>query len=259
MGIVRKIVSVIAGLALAVAFVGAGFVVCATPPVTSALSNMFSDDALSPFSRSQLVTVAEATRDYSFGAHDKAALYEAIYKVDLQLRQEIVNANGTIPFAFPRLDVVTDRGSVEQYETAFRGASELYCYSADTISHLDDCHDIASRAYPLVIAFAAIGALGLVLVGVTGGKRKVGAVLLVSGVVVLVSFIALGAWAAIDFAGFFAAFHGILFAQGNWTFPYDSLLICALPAPFWAGMGVVWLAVSLLASVLAVVVGKRLR
>ena len=49
------------------------------------------------------------------------------------------------------------------------------------------------------------------------------------GIIVLVAFVALGVWAIVDFNGFFTAFHQAFFAQqGNWAFPYDSLLICAL-------------------------------
>ena len=71
---------------------------------------------------------------------------------------------------------------------------------------------------------------------------------------------AVGAWAAIDFTGFFAAFHQLFFAQqGNWTFPYDSLLICSLPQPFWMGMGIVFLLVAVLVCVASILVGQRLR
>ena len=259
MKIARRIISVVAAIALAVAFVGAGFAACTAPPVTTALANMFSDDATSPFSRSQLVQVADATRDYSFGDHSKSDLYRTIYEVDAQYKQQVESGGGTLPADFPKLDVVTDRSDVTQLAAAFTTASEMYCYSPDTVSHLDDCHNIAAVAYPLVITVAAIGLIGLVFAGVTGRKRLVGNVLLAAGVVVLVAFIGLGVWAAIDFTGFFATFHQLLFSQGNWTFPYDSLLICALPTAFWMGMGVAWLAVSALVSILSIAIGKRLR
>ncbi len=84
-----------------------------------------------------------------------------------------------------------------------------------------------------------------------------GVVLVAAGTVVLVAFAGLGIWAAVNFAGFFAAFHGLFFSQGNWTFPYDSLLICSLPTEFWMGMGAIWLLVSVLASVLSIVVGLK--
>lgn len=259
MAIVRRIVSVVAAIALAVSFAGAGFLACTQPFVTSALANLFSDDATSPFSRSQLVQVADATRDYSFGDHSLGDLYRAIYEIDSQFQQQVESGGGTVSADFPKLGAVTDVDDVQQLAAAFAGASEMYCYSPDTVSHLDDCHDIASIAYPLVVTMATAGLVGLVFTGFMSRKRGAGNVLLAAGIVVLASFIGLGVWAAVDFAGFFATFHGFLFSQGNWTFPYDSLLICALPAAFWMGMGVVWLAVSVLASILSIVIGKKVR
>jgi len=266
MKILGKIAAVVATVALAVAFVGAGFLVCTTPPVTHMLANMFSDDVTSPFSRSQLVQVAEATRDYSFGSHDKAALYRAIYRVDAQYQQLVEDAGGVVPIGFPQLYVVAegadgpgaDSVKATQYSAVFNGASEMYCFSPETISHLDDCYNLARIAYPLIIVAAIVGIALLVLVGVTGRKRAVGRVLLAAGIAVLVVFAGLGVWAAIDFAGFFTLFHNLFFSQGNWTFPFDSLLICALPTPFWAGMGVVWLVVTLLVCVVSILVGRRL-
>ena len=83
--------------------------------------------------------------------------------------------------------------------------------------------------------------------------------LLGAGIIVLVAFVGLGAWAAISFDSFFTTFHSLFFSQGNWTFPYDSLLICALPTEFWMGMGVVWLAVSFAVSILSIIIGRRLK
>ena len=259
MKVLRGIISVIATVALAVTFVGAGFLACTAPPVTQALANTFSDDVTSPFSRSQLVQVANATRDYSFGTHDQASLYRIIYEVDREYARQIEDAGGAVPPDFPRLDAVGNPSDVAQVAAVFANASEMYCYWPETVSHLDDCFALAKVAYPLLATLAIVGVACLVFVGVTGRKRAVGSVLRAAGIVVLVAFIGLGVWAAIDFTGFFTQFHNLFFSQGNWTFPYDSLLICALPTPFWAGMGVMWLFVTLLISLLCVTVGSKLR
>jgi len=53
--------------------------------------------------------------------------------------------------------------------------------------------------------------------------------------------VVLAAVAAVtDFDTFFSAFHGVFFAEGTWTFPYDSLLIRLFPEPFWAVSGASW-------------------
>ena len=85
-----------------------------------------------------------------------------------------------------------------------------------------------------------------------------GIMLRVGGIVVLAAFAALGIWALVDFNGFFSAFHGVFFSQGNWTFAYDSLLICALPTAFWMGMGILWLVVSVVLCAICIMVGGRL-
>lgn len=259
MKIVRGIIAAITAVALAVVFVAAGFAVCILPPVTQGLSNLFAKDGLSPYDRTQLVQVADATRDFSFGQHDERALYRAVYQVCKDYEQKLVNAGGAVPSDFPKLDRVTDLNSLPQLKSAFEGASELYCYSENTVSHLDDCYALVAKAFPLLIIALAVAIVGLVFTGVTGRKRAVGSVMLAAGVMVNVAFVTLGVWAAVDFDGFFRAFHQLFFSQGNWEFPYDSLLICALPTEFWMGMGAVWLAVSFAVSVLAIVFGRKLK
>ena len=259
MKVLRGIIAAVTAIALAVVFVAAGLAVCMTPPVTQSLSNMFAKDGLSPYDRSQLVQVADATRDFSFGTHDERALYRTIYQVCKEYEQKITNAGGAAPSDFPKLDRVTDMTSLSQLKSAFAGASELYCYSENTVAHLDDCYKLVSTAFPMVIVALAVAFVGLVFSGVTGRKRRVGSVLFSAGVIVIVAFVALAVWAVVDFNGFFRMFHQLFFSQGNWEFPYDSLLICALPTEFWMGMGIVWLVVTVVLSAFSILVGRKLQ
>ena len=256
---VRGIFAVVVAIALAVAYVAAGLAVCMLPPVTHSLSSVFAKDDLSPYSRAQLVEVADATRDFSFGSHDEAALYRTVYVVCDDYRQAILNAGGAMPADFPNLDAVTDMGSLVQLKTAFADASELYCYSANTVAHLDDCYRLVALAFPVLVVALAVAVVGLVFIGVSGRKRWVGGTLQAAGIVVVLAVLALAIWAIVDFAGFFRTFHQLFFSQGNWEFPYDSLLICALPTEFWMGMGAVWLVVTLVVSALSMFVGRKLR
>ena len=256
---VRIIINVVTAIMLAASIVGVGFLACTVPALTHALATVFADDATSPLDRNQLVRVADETRSYSFADHDLLALYQVIYEVDAEYRDAVgYSAASSTSTGFPRIDQVSDKTSLQQLESAFRGASELYCYSQDTIKHLDDCHNVAKTAYPFIAAALILCVAGAVFTGVTGGRRHVGRVLMASGVAVLLCFVALGAWAIVDFGGFFAAFHSLFFSQGSWQFPYDSLLICALPTPFWVGMGVAWFVVALVLSVASIVVGRKL-
>lgn len=256
----RKIVAVVTAIALAFTFVGLGFVACTLPPVTHALSSAFSRDDISPFDRNQLVKVADATRDYLFGAHNELALYRMVYEVDEEYAKALADKGGIVPAEFPAMGAVRDGSDVSQYKAAFNGASEMYCYSQQTISHLDDCYAIAAAAYPALIAIGLIALAGLVFTHVTGSARRTGVVLFGAGAGVVVVLALLAVWAIIDFNGLFTVFHQLFFAQqGNWTFPYDSLLICSLPEAFWMGMGVVWVVSSLVLSGLSAVIGGRLK
>lgn len=259
MKVARGIFSVITTLALVVTFVAVGLAVCMLPPVTHGLATMFVDDGTSPFSRAQLVQVADATRDYSFGMHDERDLYRVIYQVDAEYKKTITNAGGVVPADFPKLEKVTDLSNLQQMKEANNGASEMYCFSNETVAHLDDCYRLASTLFPVVVIIAAIALVGLVFCGVTGRRRSVGTVLMAAGILLIVVFVGLAVWAFINFNSFFAVFHQVFFSQGNWQFPYDSLLICSLPTPFWMGMGVVCLVVALLLSVLSIVIGKKVR
>lgn len=256
----NKVIAVITALALAVSFVAAGLAVCITPSVTHALSSVFARDDISPFTRTELVKVADATRDFSFGSHDLGKLYLTIYEVDGEYAERLAATSATVPQGFPKLSSQVNTTNANQLAAVFKDASVMYCYDEKTISHLDDCYRLFTNAKPGLIIVAGLAFIGMVVMGVRGGRKKLGHVLMASGIIVVVAFIALGVWAILDFNGFFEAFHKAFFAQqGNWSFPYDSLLICSLPEPFWMGMGVLWLVVTVLLSVLFFVVGNALR
>ena len=260
MAFVRNIVNVVAACALAVLIVLTGLAACLLPPVTHGLSSAFARDDLNPLDRNQLVKVADATRDYSFGSHDEVELYRIIYDIDVEYRDHVgYSAASTTGAGFPRLDNVTDRANLDQLKSAFSGASELFCFSQETVSHLDDCYRIAQSGVAWAVACVIAAIFAFAFTGLTGGKRRVAAALLGAGGVVLTAFAALGIWAIVDFNGLFTTFHRLFFAQGGWTFPYDSLLICALPTEFWMGMAFVWLAVSALLSILSILIGFKLR
>ena len=117
---------------------------------------------------------------------------------------------------------------------------------------------MACVAKPALVIVAALCIAGLSHVAVRISRRALGRTLMASGGLVLAAFCALGAWAAIDFDGLFAAFHSLFFQAGTWTFPYDSLLITLYPTAFWMGMGGIWLAVTCGLSILAVLIGFTL-
>lgn len=254
----QRALIVMASLGLAVLLVGAGFLACAFPPTTGLLAAATVDDVTSPFNVSELTSVAVAARDYAFGGHDRAALERVILEANQDLQAEAAASGRTLPPGAPRLEGV-DVSDAAAVTAALASASEMYAFSEDTISHLDDCNAIARGAYLMLAVLAATGLGTLVWCLRSGRRRILGQVLIAAGTGVLVCFLVLGIAAAVDFDGFFTLFHGVFFSQGNWQFPYDSLLICSLPTPFWAGMGAIWLGVAALACVACIICGTRLR
>lgn len=229
-------IAVLGALFLAATYVGIGYACCAGIPfVAEKVAYATVDDADSPFDRHQLVEGALAVRDYSFGSHDLAALEDAVRGMNEQA--------GT-PYA---------------HEVDILDAPVQYSLDRDQVAHLDDVNDLAGRAMMPILGVAAIAAFLLFAGFRMFGARTVSNMLLAAGVAVIVAMGVVGVCALVSFDGFFGAFHSALFAEGTWTFPADSLLITMLPEPFWAGMGAVWLFLSLALSVLSVVLGAVLR
>ena len=83
----------------------------------------------------------------------------------------------------------------------------------------------------IVVALVAVAACAHMAVRV--GRRALGGVAQAAGIAVVAVFALLAAWVVVDFNGFFAAFHSLFFANGTWTFSYDSLLITMYPPEFW--------------------------
>ena len=235
----NNILSFITTLTLAVTLVAAGLAVCCLPPTTSVLATMFSgtDNTDTPFSKDELVRAAVATRDYTVGTHDHAAVMGVIAAINRDANTEFATAD----------------------EATLLAAPDVFTLDAEALSHLDDVYNVISTAGIALGVCALVALIGLILLGVRLGKRRVGGVLLSSSALVLGVFAALAAWVIIDFNGFFAAFHSLFFAAGSWTFSYESLLITMYPPAFWIGMGVVWLAVTGLLSILAMVMGVMFR
>lgn len=277
----RPVIAVVkagSALALAVALAGAGVGVAALPATTALLAPRTVAADASPFTADQLAEGAQAVRDYSFGAHDLHQLQAVQYRMNQQLATEqageggaatALDANGTAAVsataptaspARPAVDPAADPDQLtdQQLAAAFANADQRYCLDQAAISHLDDVHAVASTAFALLAACAALAVAGLAHVAFYRGRRAMAMPLMAAGGAVLVAFALLGAWAALDFDGLFTVFHSLFFEGQSWVFPSNSLLICMLPQGFWIGMGVVWLAVTAGLSILSFTLGITL-
>lgn len=263
-----KLISIVSGIALAVTLVAAGFVACAAFDLpTRMLSQAFSNDADSPYTKEELVVAAVAAKHYTINDNDCYALYTSMDAV-----AQSAQADGrTLPEGLNLYDtyITTSRDAqpvdpteedliMAEYGLSF-AEEEPYALTPDALSHLDDVYDVIQQAKPWLCAAAVIAYVGCIAVAFRGGMRSLGRVLTGAGAGVFAVFALLAAWVAVDFNGFFAAFHSLFFAAGTWTFSWDSLLICMYPPEFWVGMGAIWLAVTVAGCVVCLIIGKLLK
>lgn len=228
-------IAILGSIFLAITYIAIGYAVCAGIPfVTEKVAAATVDDASSPFGKVELVEGAVATRDYSFGSHDLDAYMATIRDM---------NQEAGTPYA----------------DGDLAGAPEQYTVTPEAITHLDDVYEVSSRLLMPIFGIAAIAAFLLFGGFRMFGPRVVANMLVIGGCIAGGLLVLLGLWALISFDSFFAAFHGLFFAQGTWTFPSDSLLITMLPEGFWAGIGGVWLTLSILLAAVSVVLGVVLR
>ncbi len=237
--VIHRIAQTCAVFTLAFTFIAAGLALCCIPQTTKLLAESFSgqDNPDTAFSHEDLVWASLVTRDYTIGSNDLDALITMLQQI---------NRNADTPYS---------NADDEEILTA----PERYTLDEAAISHLDDVYEVISVALWVfaAIAIAAVASCSHVLYHL--GKHAFGTVLLEAGIGVILLFSLIGTWALIDFNGFFAFFHSLFFADGTWTFSYQSLLITMYPLAFWMGMGSIWLAITGVLSILSLAAGIYLR
>lgn len=244
----------LATIAFALVLALAGLAVCSLPTTTLALSSLFSDDETSPYTAEQLTRAALATRDYTVGSHDRSALNAVIDPMEAALAEEAGLTLDEVRSGKAASSMVAATTLAKPGTPSFGDTTRL---PEDALSHLDDVYAVIQPAFAAFgIASAAAAGCALVLSG--RSRRALGGALVLAGSLTLALFALVGAWAALDFDGMFAAFHSLFFAAGTWTFYADSLLICMYPIAFWMGMGIVWLVATALGCTLCLIIGRSL-
>ena len=242
-------------VALVVTLVLAGLAVCLVPVTTQMVAGSTCLDEESPYTRDELVVLAVAARDYTVGPHVGDDLLRAEAAVLASAIEDGRVGAAAVSLTPAELRTAT----LHQLALCFADLPEQLVLDDAAISHLDDCHEVASLGLRVFLVSAAVAVLLAVVRGFVWGRRALGGTLKAAGLVVAAAFAVLGCWALVDFQSLFALFHGLLFAEGTWKFPWDSLLICMYPDAFWYGMAAVWVAVSSAFAITCVAVGRVLR
>lgn len=275
MNVLKGIATGIASAVLAVTLFAAGFGACCLPLTTQLLSQATSDTEHAPYTPKQLTTLAVATRDftvddYGRSAYGSTGAETALANAILQAAQSASAEGSPVAgkWSTPARAAVESAASSSATADAVFGTlatvSDNYALDADAVSHLQDCNVLIRAATPWLWACAGASFLVLAALHLANKRnprcaRTASRICTVAPCVLLVLLAAAGAWAAVDFDGFFSAFHGVFFPQGNWTFGYDSLLICMYPIRFWMGMGAVWAATTILCCIASLALGRKLR
>lgn len=289
----ERLAAAVGSALLAVALLAAGLFACCLPITTELLAPWAEDSGDSPYAAEQLQRLARAARDYTVdlrpeGNQVALAKLDAVQAAEALAASEDPAKRDQWTLRAREAAALYDGGDDSQGERegaeraadgqntgagamgsggpstaavasrALAAVSDRYALDADAISHLDDCNRlITAAALPLGLCAAGAVALGLAL-GLQGHRRALGWMLALGPAVMAAVLAALALWAAVDFMGFFRAFHGLFFPQGNWTFAIDSLLITMYPTNFWMGMGAVWAVTTLVLSILCLGFGIRL-
>jgi integral membrane protein (TIGR01906 family) len=255
-----KICACICTIALVIASITAGFAACCAPLTTEMLSSSTSDTQDSPYSSSELNELACITRTYTVEGMSHQNLYAQIAPIIREAATDPARSSALEQRwnrALSKANVTIDDNDatlcqgLAQYSTA-------YMLDEDALSHLDDCYRLISCVAPWLIAIACIAIITLLILCKTN-RALTSHILTIASITAIGVFIIFGIWACADFDGFFAQFHHLLFPQGNWTFDADSLLICMYPIDFWMGMGLTWLATTLLICIIGAISARLLR
>lgn len=106
--------------------------------------------------------------------------------------------------------------------------------------HLEDVRAVL-RGARRATAVMFVAALGWVLGLVALGRRSMaGRLLRSAGLGAIAAPVLAGLFGLLSFDALFASFHALLFTEGSWVFPSDSLLIQAFPLRFWQAAGALW-------------------
>lgn len=255
-GLARKLVllvlSIATSIALAYSLFGLGFMVCTTPQATSAIGGTFSGWEHATYPKEDMEQIAEAVRSFSIEGTSSEELYNTIYDALQQTQPQIA----ALFEAGSANDTTVDTSQLES--TNLAELEEEFSLPRNALSHLQDCTPIFTTGRISVGVVGAFGIAGLIALGILSGRKRIGGALIAASSLVIGVLVALGLWAAIDFEGLFTWMHTVLFAQGNWTFDPDSLLITLFPEAFWAAMAGLWILSSIVFALIAGFVGKIL-
>lgn len=187
--------------------------------VTEILSNATNTYQYTNYTKEQVTTSAVLTKDFSVGAIS----YEELTN---ELKEIGVNPDDL------------DKGMID---------------------HLSECTPIFKTItlIEIICVIALIVFAGFFLK--QQGHTRLFQLLKCDAILSFVIFVALSMLIVFNFDALFTSMHKLLFADGTWTFSYDSLLICMYPENFWIGMGLVACTIPITISIILIIVTNKIK
>ncbi|MGN0079652.1 MAG: DUF1461 domain-containing protein, partial [Eggerthellaceae bacterium] len=217
-GFIHTLIMIASCCCLAATLLAVGFAACMQPAATDLFAKAFSADGASPYLEDDLQTLARETRDYTVSDYGRSqggsdAARQRIALATVLAAQHSVDEDSPKRALWPdtAIDLLRQPMAREDPVATTQALSRISCRLAlgeDELSHLDDCYALISSAIPVLWCCAGAALAGFAFLVLSGRKRQAGRVLLCAPAVLAAVMLALGAWAALDFNGFFGAFHG---------------------------------------------------
>ena len=108
-------------------------------------------------------------------------------------------------------------------------------YTASEKSHLEDVKDVMT--YADYLFYISLAIITLLLTYFRKDKPELHRLLRIGSISAIISLAGILLLVLLFFHQLFTAFHLLFFPQGNWTFPYNSLLIRTFPLQFFMKIG----------------------
>jgi integral membrane protein (TIGR01906 family) len=139
------------------------------------------------------------------------------------------------------------------------GTDQRREFPPDVIGHLLDVRAVFLTCIGIFVVISILVLVLILILAISRRLRRLSRPVALASVVPLAAAVLLAVLGALNFDVLFTLVHQVFFAQGSWLFAYDSLLICALPQPFWIGCAALWAIALALLSLLGIFASRLLR
>lgn len=252
----KSVLSIIDYFSLICTLFLCGLMICFLPITTQVVGHTFGSWNSAQYSEEDMATLAAAARSFAFdssddGAHLNATIWEVFSRYQPQLAQDIAEKSP--------ITTVDSLSPAFAYAQTIDGVSnrmlQSYLFDENAEMHLADCthlFDFARIFFTITFLIALICSL---ILHKHRCLRRLSVVLIAGAATILIIIGALLIWLLLDFNGLFSLFHQLFFDPNTWRFPIDSLLISLFPMAFWSAMVGIWVAGTLIASIIVLGIG----